>query len=182
MAKKKTSTGQTVNYVRTDDKKLKKTIKMSDVLKDEGTTRSVDWKEAANAASEQKNIADRASYYLSARNTEDKKPTFGERLGYGAKSILERTKATPDLLYQGVKGAVSDMNDEEYQAAKARRDALEMLSRKLDTGYHNEGVLAPGGEAVTQADIITAGIENAKKRENELASKISKDSYGYIKL
>ena len=52
MAKKKTSTGLEVNYVRTDEKKLKKTISMADVRKDEGKVRSVKWNNTQNTGAQ----------------------------------------------------------------------------------------------------------------------------------
>lgn len=52
MAKKKTSTGLEVNYVRTDEKKLKKTISMADVRKDEGKVRSIKWNNTQNTGTQ----------------------------------------------------------------------------------------------------------------------------------
>lgn len=181
MAKKKTSTGLEVNYVRTDEKKLKKTISMADVRKDEGAVRTMEWKKEAKASlpasDSTRSVADRASYYLSARNTDNKMPTIGERIGYGAKSIFERTKATPDLLWETGKAAVSDFKanreNEAYQAAKDKREELER-------DYRNAEYLERLGVETPDKQMLEDAIAKILEEEERLkqTTQLDPDSYG----
>ncbi|MBQ6835680.1 MAG: hypothetical protein IJO47_01355 [Clostridia bacterium] len=99
-----------------------------------------------------------------------------ERAGNALSSMGKKTLASVGILAKGTADSIVDSaknrNNEKYQKAKDRRAVLE--GRLADSAYDfnvDEGIEAPGGEAVTKQAIIRAGIEKAKEEEEKHKSK-----------
>lgn len=99
-----------------------------------------------------------------------------ERAGEVLSSMGKKTLASVGILAKGTADSIVDSaknrNNEKYQKAKDRRAVLE--GRLADSAYDfnaDEGIEAPGGEAVTKQAIIRAGIEKAKEEEEKHKSK-----------
>lgn len=122
-----------------------------------------------------KSVAEHMAEMPSAKVKDD--PSFFERLGYGAKSILERTKATPDLLWETGKAAVSDFKanreNEAYQAAKNKREELER-------DYRNAEYLERLGVETPDKQILEAAIAKVLEEEERLkqTTQLDPNSYG----
>lgn len=88
-------------------------------------------------------------------------------------SIVKKTGASLGILAKGgadaIGDAVANKKNAEYQKEKERRAVLE--ERLANTAYDinaDEGIEAPGGEAVTTQAILRNAIEKAKEKEDKL--------------
>lgn len=122
---------------------------------------------------------------LRAQKEAQRAPTAVERGAYALDSMLKKGTGAALILAQGTADSIHDSienaDNEEYQKAKRRREVLESRLADSTIGINqDEGILAPGGEAVTTQDIIRAGIENAKEQEerHKIQTVIDDDSPG----
>lgn len=120
-----------------------------------------------------------------AQKEAQRAPTAVERGAYALDSMLKKGTGAALILARGTADSIHDSienaDNEEYQKAKRRRETLESRLADSTIGINqDEGILAPGGEAVTTQDIIRAGIENAKEQEerHKIQTVIDDDSPG----
>ena len=121
----------------------------------------------------EKNMKSSTLSSVKAQKEAEKASTPVARGAEALSSIVKKTGASLGVIAKGgadtIVDAAINANNEEYQKAKKRREVLEdRLANTAYDVYTDEGIEAPGGEAVTTQAILRNAIEKAKEKEDNL--------------